>query len=67
MKRINKLRGAKSYVAWALIGIVIGFVLALVDHRFEPDQPIYVVVVIGLIAGLTQAFYSGRARKRQQS
>ena len=64
MKRINHLRGAKKYLAWALIGLVIGAILSLVDHQLEPNQPLYVLVVIGLLAGLTQAFYSERASKR---
>jgi xanthosine utilization system XapX-like protein len=64
MKRINNLQGVKAYVVWAVIGLVVGFVLALVDHLFEPNQPLYVVVVIGILAGLTQAFYSQRARTR---
>jgi FtsH-binding integral membrane protein len=64
MKRINHLRGAKRYLAWALIGLVIGAILSLVDHQLEPNQPLYVLVVIGLLAGLTQAFYSERASKR---
>jgi len=46
---------------------VVGFVLALVDHYFEPNQPIYVLIVIGVLAGLTQAFYSERATKKTQS
>ena len=64
MRGINHLRGVRRYLAWALIGLVVGFVLALVDHQLEPNQPLYVLVVIGLIAGLTQAFYSERASKR---
>ena len=64
MKRINNLQGVRAYVVWAVIGLVVGFVLALVDHLFEPNQPLYVVVVIGILAGLTQAFYSQRARTR---
>ena len=67
MRRINNLRGVQTYLAWALIGLVVGFVLALVDHRFEPEQPLYALVVIGLLAGLTQAFYTERAKKRAQS
>jgi hypothetical protein len=63
MGRINKLRGFKRYLAWVLIGLVIGFLLAVVDHYAEPDQPLYVLPAIGLIAGLTQAFYSERASK----
>jgi hypothetical protein len=65
MRRVNSLRGVSLYLAWAVIGLAIGFVLALVDHLLEPDQPLYILVVIGLLAGLTQAFYSERARKRQ--
>jgi small basic protein len=65
MRRINSLRGVRRYLAWAVIGLVIGFVLALVDHLLEPDQPPYILVVIGLLAGLTQAFYSERASKGQ--
>jgi xanthosine utilization system XapX-like protein len=64
MKRINNLRGVKAYVVWALIGLVVGVVLAVVDHQFEPDQPRYALVVIGILAGLTQGFYSERARTR---
>jgi cell division protein FtsW (lipid II flippase) len=64
MKAINRLRGVKRYLAWAVIGLVVGFVLSLVDHQFEPNQPLYVLVVIGLLAGLTQAFYSERASRR---
>jgi cobalamin synthase len=67
MRRIDNLRGFKSYAVWALIGLVVGFVLALVDHQFAPNQPFSVLVIIGLLAGLTQAFYSERARKRPQS
>jgi hypothetical protein len=67
MRRISNLRGFRSYAVWALIGLVVGFVLALVDHQFEPNQPLYVLIIIGLLAGLTQAFYSERARKRPQS
>lgn len=67
MGRINNLRGFKRYVAWAIIGLVVGFVLALADHYFEPNQPIYVLIVIGVLAGLTQAFYSERATKKTQS
>ena len=63
MGRINNLRGVRRYVAWAIIGPLIGFALALVDHHFEPDQPLYVLPLIGLLAGLTQAFYSERALK----
>jgi hypothetical protein len=63
MTRINNLRGVKRYVAWALIGLVIGFALAVVDHYFEPNQPLYTLTVIGILSGLTQAFYSERARK----
>jgi hypothetical protein len=63
MRRINSLRGVKRYVAWAIIGPLVGFGLALVDRYFEPDQPLYVLTVIGLLAGLTQAFYSERAMK----
>jgi xanthosine utilization system XapX-like protein len=64
MRRINNLHGVKAYVVWATIGLVVGFVLALVDHLLEPNQPLYVLVVIGVLAGLTQAFYSQRARTR---
>jgi xanthosine utilization system XapX-like protein len=64
MRRINNLQGVKAYVVWAAMGLVVGFVLALVDHLFEPNQPLYVLVVIGILAGLTQAFYSQRARTR---
>jgi hypothetical protein len=67
MRRINRLRGVKRYVAWALIGLVVGSALALADHQLEPDQPLFVLVVIGLIAGLTQAFYAERAEKKPQS
>jgi hypothetical protein len=67
MRRINKLRGVNRYVAWMVIGLVVGFVLALVDHQFEPNQPIFILVVIGPIAGLTQAVYSERAWRKQQS
>jgi hypothetical protein len=63
MRRINNLRGVKRYVAWAIIGPLVGLALALVDRHFEPDQPLYVLTVIGLLAGLTQAFYSERAMK----
>jgi len=63
MGRINNLRGVRRYAAWAAIGPAVGFGLALVDHHFEPDQPLYVLTVIGLLAGLTQAFYSERAMK----
>lgn len=63
MRRINNLRGVKIYVAWVVVGLVVGFVLALVDHQFEPNQPLYVLVVIGVLAGLTQAFYTERVRK----
>ncbi len=63
MGRINNLRGVKRYAAWAVIGPLVGFALALVDRYFEPDQPLYVLTVIGLLAGLTQAFYSERAMK----
>jgi hypothetical protein len=62
--RINNLRGVKRYVGWAAIGLVVGSLLAVVDHYLEPSQPIYVLTVIGLIAGLTQAFYSERASKK---
>jgi cobalamin synthase len=65
MRRINSLRGVRRYLAWAVIGLVVGFVLALVDHLIEPEQPLYILVVIGLLAGLTQALYSERASKRQ--
>ena len=65
MRRVNSLRGVSLYLAWAVIGLVIGFVLALVDHLLEPDQPLYILAAIGLLAGLTQAFYSERASKRQ--
>jgi xanthosine utilization system XapX-like protein len=64
MRRINNLHGVKAYVVWAAIGLVVGFVLALVDHLLEPNQPLYVLVVIGILAGLTQALYSQRARTR---
>ena len=64
MRRINNLHGVKAYVVWAAIGRVVGFVLALVDHLLEPNQPLYVLVVIGILAGLTQALYSQRARTR---
>ena len=64
MDRINNLRGIKIYVVWAVIGLVVGSVLALVDHYFEPNQPPYVLTVIGLLAGLTQAFYTERTRRR---
>ena len=67
MKRINNLRGVKAYVVWVLIGLVVGVVLAVVDHQSAPDQPHYALVVIGILAGLTQAFYSERARTRPQS
>ena len=65
MKRINHLRSVKRYLDWAPIGLVVGGVLSLVDHQIEPNQPLYVLVVIGLLAGLTQAFYSERASKRR--
>lgn len=65
MRGVSHLRGVKRYLAWAFIGLVVGFVLSLVDHQLEPNQPLYVVVVIGLLAGLTQAFYSERASKRK--
>jgi hypothetical protein len=61
MRRINKLRGFKRYLAWVVIGLVIGSLLALLDHSLEPDQPLFLLPAIGLIAGLTQAFYSERA------
>ena len=64
MRSISNLQGVKADVVWAAIGLVVGFVLALVDHLFEPNQPLYVLVVIGILAGLTQAFYSQRARTR---
>jgi hypothetical protein len=64
MGRINNLRGVKRYLGWAVIGLVVGSLLAVVDHYLEPNQPIYVLTVIGLIAGLTQAFYSERASKK---
>ena len=63
MRRLNNLRGVRRYAAWVVIGPLVGFGVALVDHYFEPDQPLYVLTVIGLIAGLTQAFYSERALK----
>jgi F0F1-type ATP synthase assembly protein I len=63
MGRINKLRGFKRYLAWVVIGLVIGFLLAVLDHTVEPDQPLYVLPAIGLIAGVTQAFYSERASR----
>jgi hypothetical protein len=63
MGRINRLRGFRRYAAWAIIGPLVGFTLALVDHYFEPDQPLYVLTLIGLLAGLTQAFYLERATK----
>jgi len=63
MGRLNNLRGVRRYVAWAVIGLLVGFALALVDHYLEPDQPLYVLTVIGLLAGLTQAYYSERAMK----
>ena len=66
MRRINNLRVAQRYLAWVVIGLLVGFVLVLVDHQVEPDQPLYLLVVIGLIAGLMQALYSplGRVRLR---
>jgi len=64
MRSISNLQGVKADVVWAAIGLVVGFVLALVDHLFEPNQPLYVLVVIGILAGLTQAVYSQRARTR---
>lgn len=64
MKAINGLRGVRRYLAWAVIGLVVGAVLSLVDHQIEPNQPLYILVVIGLLAGLTQAFYSERASKK---
>jgi hypothetical protein len=67
MGRINNLRGVKIYVAWAIIGVVVGTVLALVDRYLEPTQPLYVLTLIGLLAGLTQAFYTERAKKHRQS
>jgi uncharacterized membrane protein YfcA len=63
MRRINRLRGFKRYLAWVVIGLVIGSFLAVLDHYLEPDQPFYVLPAIGLIAGLTQAFYSERASR----
>jgi TctA family transporter len=63
MRRINQLRGIKRYLAWVVIGLVIGFLLAVLDHYLEPDQPFFVLPAIGLIAGLTQAFYSERASR----
>jgi len=61
MRRINKLRGLKRYLAWVVIGLVTGFLLAVLDHYLEPDQPLFVLPAIGLIAGVTQAIYSERA------
>jgi hypothetical protein len=61
MHRINNLRGFKRYLAWVVIGLVIGSFLAVLDHYLEPDQPLFVLPAIGLIAGVTQAFYSQRA------
>ena len=63
MGRLNDLRGVRRYIAWAIIGPLVGFALALVDHYFEPGQPLYVLTLIGLLAGLTQAFYLERAMK----
>jgi uncharacterized membrane protein YfcA len=67
MGRINNLRGVKIYAAWAIIGVVVGTVLALVDHYIEPSQPPYVLTLIGLAAGLTQAFYTDRAKRKSRS
>jgi hypothetical protein len=61
MRRINRLRGFRRYLAWVVIGLVIGSLLAVLDHYLEPDQPLFVLPAIGLIAGVTQAFYSERA------
>ena len=65
--RINNLRGVKIYVAWAIIGVVVGTVLAVLDRYLEPNQPLYVLTLIGLAAGLTQAFYTERAKKNRRS
>lgn len=67
MGRINKLRGVKIYLAWAIIGMVVGTVLALLDRYLEPGQPLYVLTLIGLAAGLTQAFYTERAKRNLQA
>ena len=67
MRTVNSLRGLNRYLAWVAIGLVIGVVLALVDHQLEPGQPIYALVVIGVVSGVAQAFTLERANKRQRS
>lgn len=64
MERIKNLKGVTGYVVWALIGLVIGVLFALVTRPFFTSGSAYTWPVFGVLTGFMQAFYFQRRKNK---